>query len=355
VATSLWITAIAMLGGALISLALRFPVEWGPVARRSWLLALPYVVSAGMAVWAIFALGDLENPWLYLSVRSLSYRYVALAALFFLGVMAYRSGQPGLPVARRQARLVLLGSAMAFIPIIVWFLAPLFGSGLPFNSAVLLPGLLIFPLSVALAIVRYRMLEIDALVNRAIVYACLTAILAGVFTAAIGLSQRLFVTLTGEKSDAAVVLTTLIVASAVTPIRTRLQAWVDRRFRERPTGGLASFGDQVLSFVQMSNAGMLTRRLLDEAARSLGASSGAMTLVKDGQAEIVHTYGMWRGRALLSVPIVEGEDNYGYLMLGPRRSGKNYQRFEAEALQDVASRVALALRLAGGNAGGEAD
>jgi len=66
------------------------------------------------------------------------------------------------------------------------------------------------------------------------VYGALSAILAGVYTASITLSQRVFMAVTGERSDAAIVLTTLIVASTFTPLKLRLQAIVDRRAKPMP-------------------------------------------------------------------------------------------------------------------------
>jgi hypothetical protein len=82
--------------------------------------------------------------------------------------------------------------------------------------------------AIGIAILRYRLYEIDLIINRTLVYGALSAILAGVYTASITLSQRLFMATTGERSDAAIVLTTLIVAATFTPIKTRLQATVDR-------------------------------------------------------------------------------------------------------------------------------
>jgi len=85
--------------------------------------------------------------------------------------------------------------------------------------------------AIAVAILRYRLYEIDLIINRTLVYGALSAILAGVYTAAITLSQRVFTAVTGERSDAAIVLTTLIVVSLFTPLKTRLQATVDRRLK----------------------------------------------------------------------------------------------------------------------------
>lgn len=89
----------------------------------------------------------------------------------------------------------------------------------------------------AIAILRYRLYEIDLIINRTLVYGTLTALLAGVYTASIALSQRVFVAATGEESDAAIVLTTLIVVSLFTPLKTRLQTLVDTRFKPAPSPG----------------------------------------------------------------------------------------------------------------------
>lgn len=85
--------------------------------------------------------------------------------------------------------------------------------------------------ALAIAILRYRLYEIDLIINRTLVYGALSAILAGVYTASITLSQRVFTAVTGERSDAAIVLTTLIVAATFTPLKTRLQAVVDARLK----------------------------------------------------------------------------------------------------------------------------
>jgi hypothetical protein len=84
------------------------------------------------------------------------------------------------------------------------------------------------PIAIGIAIMRYRLYEIERLVNRTVVYGALTALLAGLYSASITLSQRVFLGLTGETSDAAIVITTLVVAWAYTPVRKRLETgWTD--------------------------------------------------------------------------------------------------------------------------------
>jgi hypothetical protein len=91
-------------------------------------------------------------------------------------------------------------------------------------------ALVSFPISMGIAIVRYRLYEIDTLINRTLVYALLTAILAAVYFGAVVLLQRLFVALTGEKSTFAIVASTLVVAALFNPLRRRVQSFIDRRF-----------------------------------------------------------------------------------------------------------------------------
>jgi hypothetical protein len=84
-----------------------------------------------------------------------------------------------------------------------------------------------------IAILRYRLYEIDLLINRTLVYGALTATLVALYFGDIVLLQRAFVALTGQKSTLAVVASTLLIAALFNPLRKRVQALVDRRFYRR--------------------------------------------------------------------------------------------------------------------------
>jgi hypothetical protein len=95
---------------------------------------------------------------------------------------------------------------------------------------ILMAALVCFPLSVGIAIVRYRLYEIDLIINRTLVYGSLTATLVALYFAGIVVLQGIFVALTGQQSTLAVVASTLLIAAMFTPLRRRIQSFIDRRF-----------------------------------------------------------------------------------------------------------------------------
>ena len=91
-------------------------------------------------------------------------------------------------------------------------------------------GLIGSPFAMGIAILRYRLYEIDLLINRTLVYGSLTAVLTVVYVGSVVALQYVFRTLTGEGSQLAVVASTLAIAALFIPLRRRIQSFIDRRF-----------------------------------------------------------------------------------------------------------------------------
>jgi hypothetical protein len=136
-------------------------------------------------------------------------------------------------VERQQLKWIVYAGAVAA----GGFALTLFLSG-PLANAVFALAFLAFigvPVAAGVAIMRYRLYEIDLLINRTLVYGALTATLALLYFGGVTATQAVFRALTGqqEQPQLAVVVSTLVIAAMFNPLRRRIQGFIDRRFYRR--------------------------------------------------------------------------------------------------------------------------
>jgi hypothetical protein len=202
------------------------------------------------------------------------------------------------------------------------------------------------PVSIGIAVLRYHLWNIDLIINRTLVYVPLTAILAGMYAGLIAFFQKVFISVSGATSDAAVVLTTLILTASFTPIKNALQSAVDKRFKDAPDSiaKLKALGNELENSLYTVNARNAAKKLLEEAVAAFGVKSGAVYIERDGSLSLAHTVGDWtEGSAYLSVPIEAGDVLLGTLELGERQDRPGYTEKEAQILRKVAAQVANAI------------
>jgi hypothetical protein len=134
-------------------------------------------------------------------------------------------------VERQQLKWIIYSGTVAA----GGFALTLFLSG-PFANAVFALAFLAFiglPVAAGVAIMRYRLYEIDLLINRTLVYGVLTVSLALIYLGSVVSMQYVFRALTGGESQLAIVASTLAMAALFQPLRRRVQGFIDRRFYRR--------------------------------------------------------------------------------------------------------------------------
>lgn len=278
-------------------------------------------------------------PWIFILA------VLAVGSLASLVIRYRRSDSVG----RTQIRWLLFACAI-FVVIYV--------SSLIVNDSRLIPqaalnlmlpiSILPMPLAIAFAILKYRLWDIDIIIRRTLVYLPLTAILAGVFSASIKLTQTVIGALTGAgNSEAATVLTTLIVVAAFDPVKGGIQKIVDARFKEaaNPMGRWKAYGDQLKMFVMMNDETAIAQRLLEEAVAAFDAKGGAIYLLKSGQMEQIHRIGDWEHPFEIKIALENQDHRLGELRLANRRNGKPFGKHDQELMAQNAKVVASAISL----------
>jgi hypothetical protein len=136
---------------------------------------------------------------------------------------------------RQQIKWFASAAALTLVWIIVFGQASL--RGLP-EAIVALSSLLVIPsipIATGIAILRYRLYDIDLIINRTLVYGSLTAMLALLYFGGVATTQAIFGALAGQEQQPqlAVVVSTLVIAALFMPLRRRIQSFIDRRFYRR--------------------------------------------------------------------------------------------------------------------------
>ena len=237
-----WLSSWIWVGGLglVVFLDLLFPNGRLPSARWRWFARFTAIVLLPAAILAALSPGrilstTLNNP---LGIEALPNASKEIEAFMYVLVvvgassMLARLRHAG-RIERQQIKwfafatvLVISGVILKNVayPVVevmwVWWV------GLILTAV----GVVSSPIAMGIAIFRYRLYEIDLIINRTLVYAPLTALLVALYFGAIVLLQSVFVALTGEQSTLAVVASTLLIAALFTPLRRRIQSFIDRRF-----------------------------------------------------------------------------------------------------------------------------
>jgi hypothetical protein len=209
----------------------RFVPRWTRVPASMWIAFL-------VPVYFFPASPFSAMTWPALPVASLT--LALLGTLMFAQI--YRYVKVSGPIERQQTKWVVLGFTAAIVLFVgVGFADLIFLRTQPANQGMLFTlvsrlsftlAALLVPLSIGVAILRYRLWDIGIVINRTLVYGLLTATLALVYFGGVTATQVIFHALTDQDDppQLTIVVSTLIIAALFNPLRHRIQAFIDRRF-----------------------------------------------------------------------------------------------------------------------------
>ena len=360
------------------TLAVRQPVwEWVHLLARSlalcsWLI-WPLVFPNGRFVprwirWKIFfdiafaAIGPLRRIlfWEPPGWDDFVYIYILLSFSTNVYALSYRYFRVASPVERQQLKWVFVG-LMGYISIAVlslqldWQLISQAGSIEPGRALILsvIPDTLFravalfIPLSIAISVLRYRLWDIDIIINRTLVYGALTASVIGIYVIVVG---TLGTTIQGRSNLLVSILATGLVAMLVQPLRDRLQRGVNRMMygeRDDPVTVLSRLGQRLEGTLAPD---AVLPSLVETVAQTLKLPYVAIETMHDRHTELsgadssppIIAFGQLQAD-VIRLPLIYQSETIGQLLVSPRAPGEALSPMDRHLLENIAHQAGMAV------------
>lgn len=392
--TYLWTISIGLLSGSLLGLAVLFPQELRLSTRHPYLRWAGYLVSLVLIINALPKIYNFNAPEAYVWAWRWEYIFAGLSILAFLGLTIVRYYTTSFPVVKEQARLIMIGAAISFVPMAGWFLVTSIFPSLRYTPYLMLPVAL-FPVITAYTILRYRLLHTDYLFSRALIYGLLTALVVACYAFLVTGLSLIVGTNFLSKNPWLTGLIIFILALAFSPFRNALQRVVDAAFARSQAvyrDRLQSLGHELTRAMELPGILLLLRKYVQDnlmpthlhifihdplsdhyIATQEGTAPGsrptsdlrfssnsalAQTLAKQhipiflGEASTL-PLNLQQDRTRISllgsqlfVPLPGRQKLTGWLALGQRRSGEPYNHQDLEFLESLCDQTALAIERA---------
>jgi signal transduction histidine kinase len=359
--------AETLLPAALLRLFLLFPQ---PHALAPW---SPVALAVSLAILVPYQL-FLYRPTAYSTALHANMAYLGLTAVFFAWRLVSEYARGRSQLARQRVRVITLGTLFGFaLPAMILLASVVMTGSVAMNLVAV--TLFVFAFSLAYAVVKQDLFEIDAMVKRGAYYLLLTGTVGAAYVAAVVVFNLILQAGAVTDSPAFPVLFTLAVLLLFNPLRTRLQAFVDRVFfRTRYDGAqvLAAVGGELAATLQRERIASLVRECVDAAIPNtgsrllVGGSAGEVSglpralVARLAEGRVVTAFdppeqypdaeshdGVRDGLAALgaeiAVPLQLRDELVGVLTAGRKRSGLFYGAADVEFLRALANQAAIAL------------
>jgi hypothetical protein len=385
----------------------------------SWTRQLAFGLGIWLTALLVFpeitgALGDMDDlapvqtglrivAWLFATDISANFTEQLVNGLRTVGLLSMLIGGFGAGAAsqvyrythasdrqeKQQTKLVVLSLTIAVISSLFYYLLPTFFPALREPGAARLIfqaagqtlysiALVLVPVFLMIAVLRYRLWDVDELINRTFVYTLLTGLLGALYLTGIFLGQAIVRAVTGQGSDLVIVGSTLAIAALVAPLRDRIQNFIDRRFYREKVDFRRAFTDfgrelrtlldlselqrtlvlRVLDLLHIRYGAVFLRdsggtfalsyslRFPDDLTAELPARKDVFERLESGAIAAKRTAVPFPLLVPLIAPRTGANDLIGILALGPRLSGEDYSREDQSLLLGLADQAGTSIRVA---------
>ncbi len=319
-----------------------FVPRWTRYAALVLLLITPLFIHVTVAEW-------LPTPTTRAGVTFGLYFILLVVGMY---AQIYRYRRIAGPIERQQTKWAVLG--------FVLFVLILSVSQIPYTIAAQIPpgapqpwwmplsalgwwlAMCIIPLSLAIAVMRYRLWDIDLLIHRTLVYSSLTALIVIIYVLVVGVAGALFQT-TGNLVPS--LLATGVIAILFQPLRERLQRGVNRLIygeRDEPYAVIARLGQQLEGTLSPD---AILPTIVETVAQALRLPYASIELRGDEARSLSAEYGDERlaQRAdLIRLPLIYQQETIGELRLAPRAPGESFGRADWQLLNDFVRQAGIA-------------
>ena len=392
----LWTFSLPLIAASIAHLGLVFPAEMTLIRRYPPLRLLPYLPALALAAWAEYALFDSRDPRAYFAPWRWNFAYVGLGLLIFFALLLYTRLRTPPGVVRYQARFILLGSIITFAPLVFWIVSATLQLRIPFQPFLYFPPLIVFPICVAYALLRYRLLDVDLVISRGLAYSILVVGVTAAYFLLIGLVSQLFAIASPASNPFILAIFVLILVVFVNPLRDRVQLLVDSVFYKDRKDYRSTLQDFTRALTNILDLPHLLDMLVERVQDVLHAERAAIVLLdqrtdlyishkargiseqvtqmirfskenqvvrwlaEEGPLYLHGEEGDWypdgfsveekaRLEALgvvLCVPLRTEEQLIGWLALGPKLSGDAYSRDDLAFLAALTDQTSLVIQSA---------
>jgi hypothetical protein len=238
---------------------------------------IPFIIT-----FLLFSLFSLANARLIdLPAWAVQFDFMILIGLLFLagGLQVFRYRRNSNVIEKQQTKWVMLGLFLLILSFPTWFIffwgvveippgqARLAASLVGWFASLILICML--PVTIAIAILRYRLWDIDIVIRRTLQYSLITGLLGLVYFGGVALLQAALGELGGQPSPVVTVITTLATAALFNPLRRRVQDFIDRRFYRRKYDAEKALAEFALAARSETDLAQLTTRLVGTVQEAL--------------------------------------------------------------------------------------